>query len=165
MAQTIAGIVEKPVDAQRLIDELVRDCLCDRADISVIARESAEKASARADELKGALDTSATGMHKVFDGLLAGFEAVSHSIPGGGTLRVIGKLGATLANFGVSTAAELAKALIAVGVAAPEARYYAEAFQSRGVLVTVEAKTARSAQCAQSVMAKYGALAPEHGVA
>ena len=50
-------------------------------------------------------------------------------------------------------------------VAAPEARYYAEAFQSRGVLVTVEAKTARSAQCAQSVMAKYGALAPEHGVA
>ena len=164
MAQTIAGIVEKPVDAQRLIDELVRDCLCDRADISVIARSTTEKASARADELKGALDTSAAGMQKLFDGLLAGLEAVSHSIPGGGTLRVIGKLGATLANFGVLTAAELAKALIAVGVAPPEARYYSEAFQSGGVLVTVQAKTEKSAQCAQSVMAKYGALAPEHGV-
>src|SRR5205085_11047561 len=101
MAQTIAGIVEKPVDAQRLIDELVRDCLCDRADISDIARESAEKASARADELKGALDTSATGMHKVFDGLLAGFEGVSRSIPGGGALRLSRKLAATLATFGV----------------------------------------------------------------
>ena len=168
MAQTVAGVVEKPVDAQRLIDELVRDCLCDRGDISVIARDaaraSAEKASARANELKGALDTSAAGVQKLFEGLLAGVEAVSRSIPGGGTLRVIGKVGVTLANAGVATAAELAKALIAVGVPAADARYYAEAFQSGGVLVTVQAKTDKSAQCAQSVMMKYGALAPEHGV-
>ena len=73
MAQTVAGVVEKPVDAQRLIDELVRDCLCDRADISVIARDaaraSAEKASARANELKGvtlrAREASPEMMHTI----------------------------------------------------------------------------------------------------
>src|SRR5436190_21200853 len=98
MAQTIAGIVEKPVDAQRLIDELVRDCLCDRADISVIARSTTEKASARADEPKGALDTSADGMHMVFDGFVAGIVAAVHSSPGRGTGRGIRKLGATVAH-------------------------------------------------------------------
>jgi hypothetical protein len=168
MAQTIAGIVDKPVDAQRLINELVRDCLCDRADISVIARDAAlsssEKASARTDELKGAFDTSAAGMQSLLDGLLAGLEAVSHSIPGGGTLRTIGKVGATLAHVSVASAAELAKALISFGVAAPDAPYYAEALQSGGVLVTVQAKTDKSAHCARSVMMKHGALAPEHGV-
>src|SRR5438046_844356 len=131
MARTIIGIVATPLGAQRLIEELVRDCLCDRTDISVVARDaaraSAEKASARANELKGAFDTSAAGVQKLFDGLLTGVEALSRSIPGGGTLRVIGKVGVTLANAGVASATELAKALIAFGVPATEARYYAEA--------------------------------------
>jgi hypothetical protein len=165
MARTIAGVVERPVEAQRLIDELVSDCLCDRADISVIARDtarsSAEKASGKADELRSALDTSAEGAKTMFGGLLAGLEAVSRSIPGGGILRVIGNLGVALANAGVTTAAELAKALIAAGVPAADARYYGEAFEGGGVLVTVQAKTDQIAQCAQKVMTKYGAIAPE----
>jgi hypothetical protein len=169
MSKTIAGVVEKPVDAQRLIDELVSSCLCDRADISVIARDAdrarADKTSGRADELRTALDTSAEGAKTMFGGLLAGLEAVSRSIPGGGILRVIGNLGVALANAGVTTAAEVAKALIAVGVPAREAQYYGEAFEGGGVLVTVQAKTEQIAQCAQKIMMKYGAVAPESATA
>ena len=40
MRQALTGLVEKPVDAQRIIDELTTRCLCDRSDISLIAQES-----------------------------------------------------------------------------------------------------------------------------
>jgi len=168
MARTVAGVVEKPVDAQRMIDELVRDCLCDRADISLIARDAGQASGgkgARADELRHAVDQSAEGARTLFGGLLAGLETVSRAIPGGGVLRVIGNLGVAIANAGVATAAELTKALVSVGVPAGEARFYGEAFEGGGVLVTVRAKTDQSAQCAQKVMMKYGAIAPEASAA
>ena len=144
MARLIAGVVEKPVDAQRLIDELVSDCLCDREDISVIARDPASSPAgkgARREEFKQAVDQSAEGARTMFGGLLAGLETVSRAIPGGGILRVVGNLGIALANTGVTTAAELAKALAGAGLPAAEARFYADAFHGGGVLVTVTAKT------------------------
>src|ERR671937_351971 len=39
MAKTLIGIVDKPVDAQRLIDELTTSCHCDRSDIGLMMRE------------------------------------------------------------------------------------------------------------------------------
>jgi hypothetical protein len=167
MARTVAGVVEKPVDAQRMIDELVRDCLCDRSDISVIARDEAASSNkgARADELRHAVDQSAEGARTLFGGLLAGLETVSRAIPGGGVLRVIGNLGVAIANAGVATAAELTKALVSVGVPVAEARFYSQAFEGGGVLVTVQAKTDQIAQCAQKVIMKHGAIASEGAAA
>jgi hypothetical protein len=151
-----------------MIDELVRDCLCDRSDISVIARDQAASSNnkgARADELRHAVDQSAEGARTLFGGLLAGLETVSRAVPGGGALRVIGNLGVAIANAGVATAAELTKALVSVGVPAAEARFYGQAFEGGGVLVTVQAKTDPIAQCAQKVMMKHGAIAPESAAA
>ena len=169
MAKTIAGVVEKPVDAQRLIEELVGQCLCDRADISVMVRDAAgwwtQQQGGNAADLKRAIDTTAAGAKSLVDGLFEGLEAVSRALPGGGVLRVFGSLGVALANAGVTTAAELAKALIAVGVPQREARLYGEAFERGAMLVTVQAKTDKIAQCARRVMTQHGALAPGERVA
>ena len=147
MAKTIAGVVEKPVDAQRLIDELVGQCLCDRADISVMVRDAAgwwtQQQGGNAADLKRAIDTTAAGAKSLVDGLFEGLEAVSRALPGG----------------------ELAKALIAVGVPQREARLYGEAFERGAMLVTVQAKTDKIAQCARRVMTQHGALAPGERVA
>jgi len=158
MAKTIAGAVAKPVDAQRLIDDLVHDCLCDRGDISVMVRDSAGWWTQ-----KRAIDTTASGAKSLVDGLFEGLEALSRALPGGGVLRVFGSLGVALANAGVSGAAELARSLVGVGIAPTEARYYGEAFARGAMLVIVQAETDRIAQCARQVMTRHAALAPaEH---
>ena len=168
MAKTIAGVVEKPLEAQRLIDDLERECRCDRADISVMVRDAAgwwtqEQASTAAD-LKRAIDTSAAGARSLVGGLFEGLEALSRALPGGGVLRVFGSLGVAFANAGVVTAAELVKALVTVGIPQPEARFYGEAFERGGMLVTVQAKSDKIAQCARGVMMQHGALAPNDQV-
>src|SRR4051812_32081775 len=138
MTTTIAGVVDKPLDAQRLVDELVSGCNCDRGDISVMAR------SARRDDVenvKKALDTNATAARTLIDWMLEGLESVTKSIPGGGVIRTFGSLGAKVADAGVSTAAEFAKALVEAGVPKGEAGYYAQAFEGGGIVVTVQART------------------------
>lgn len=159
MATTIAGVVEKPVDAQRLIDELVQSCLCDRADISVVARDSNQAAA------RDAVEETAGAAKAFVDGAWHGFEALSRSLPGGGMLRFFGSLGRRLADAGLTTAAETAKALIELGVPKGEARHYGEAFEHGGMLVTVQARTDNIARCARGVMMKHGALAPGETVA
>ena len=68
MTTTIAGVVDKPLDAQRLVDELVSDCLCDRADISVMARDSMQARGRQgADTVKQALDTNAAAAKTLID--------------------------------------------------------------------------------------------------
>jgi hypothetical protein len=169
MAKTLAGVVEKPVNAQRLIDDLVHDCLCERADISVMVRDSAgwwtQQQSETAAGVKRAIDTTASGAKSLVDGLFEGLEAVSRALPGGGVLRVFGSLGVALVSAGVTGAAELAKSLVAVGIAPPQARYYGEAFERGAMLVTVQAKTDKIAQCARQVMTRHGALAPTEDTA
>ena len=155
MTTTIVGVVEKPIDAQRLVDELVDDCLCDRSDISMMARRD------DAQTVKKALDTNAEAAKVLINWMADGLESVTRSIPGGGMIRGFGSLAAKLADAGVSTAAELAKALVQLGVPKGEARYYADAFESGGIVVTVQARTDNIAQCARKVMMKYGAVAEE----
>jgi len=159
MTTTIAGVVEKPVDAQRLVDELVESCLCDRSDISVVARDALRSGRREgADTVKKALDANAEAAKTLIGWMSDGLEAVTRSVPGGGTIRSVGALGARLAEAGVGTAADLAKALVELGVPKAEARYYSEAFESGGIVVTVQARTDNIARCARGVMTRYGAL-------
>lgn len=162
MTTTLAGVVQKPVDAQRLVDELVADCLCDRSDISVMARDAAQESRREgAEAVKQAVDANAAAAKTLIGWMSEGLESVSHSLPAGGMVRAFGSLGAQLADAGVSTAAELAKALVGLGVPKSDARYYAEAFESGGIVVTVQARTDNMARCARQVMMKYGALAED----
>jgi hypothetical protein len=156
---TIAGVVQKPVDAQRLIDELTRDCLCDRADISVLTRSP--ETSKATTTLKEGINEGVHAAKTIVDGLFQGFESVSRSIPGGGILRAFGSMGVTVVNAGVSTAGELAKALMDMGLSRGDARFYGEAFERGEMVVTVNARSDQIAQCARKVMMKYGAVAPE----
>ena len=160
---TIAGVVQKPVDAQRLIDELTRDCLCDRSDISLLTR-SPETSKATA-TVKDGINEGVHAAKTIVEGLFQGFESVSRSIPGGGFLRAFGSMGVTVVNAGVSTAGELAKALMDLGVARGDARFYAEAFERGELIVTVNARSDQIAQCVRKVMMKYGAVAPENRAA
>lgn len=162
MKTTIAGVVEKPVDAQQLVNELVESCRCDRSDISVVARDALRESRRQgAETVKKALDTNADAARTLIGWMSEGIQAATRSLPGGGMIRTFGSLGAQLADAGVGTAAELAKALVALGVPSGEARYYGEAFENGGILVTVEARTENIAKCARGVMMKYAAVADE----
>jgi len=117
-----------------------------------------------ADHLKRAIDTTASGARSLVGGLFDGLEALSHALPGGGVLRVFGSLGAALASAGVGGTAELVKALVRLGIPQSEARYYGDAFARGAMLVTVQAKTDKIAQCALGLMLEFGALAPNDRV-
>ena len=162
MTTTIAGVVEKPVDAQRLVDELVESCLCDRSDISMMARDAVREGRRQgAETVKKALDTNAEAAKTLIGWMSDGLDTITRSIPGGGMIRAAGSLGARLADAGVITAAGLAKALVDLGVPNSEARYYGDAFESGGIVVTVQAQTENIAKCARGVMMKHGAVAEE----
>ena len=162
MTTTIAGVVEKPVDAQRLVDELVNGCLCDRSDISVMAHDSGGDSRRQgADTVKKAVDTNADAAKVLINWMSQGLDTVSKSLPGRGMIRGFGSLAARLADAGVITAAELAKALVDLGVPRSEARHYGEAFERGGIVVTVQARTDNIAQCARKVMMTYGATGVE----
>jgi hypothetical protein len=156
---TIAGVVHKPVEAQRLIDELTRDCLCDRRDISILTRSPATTKATNT--VKDGINEGVHAAKTIVDGLFQGFESVSRSMPGGGILRAFGSMGVTVVNAGVSTAGELAKMLMDVGVPKGDAQFYGQAFERGEMVVTVNAKTDQMAQCARTVMMKYGAVAPD----
>jgi hypothetical protein len=159
MTTTIAGVVEKPVDAQRLVDELVESCLCDRSDISVVARDALGAGRREGiDAVRKALDANAEAAKTLLGWMSDSLESVTRSVPGGGTIRAVGSLGARLAEAGIGTAAELAKALVDLGVPKTEARYYSEAFERGGIVVTVQARSDNMARCVRGVMTKYAAL-------
>lgn len=96
MRHTISGIVEKPVDAQRLIDELTTRCLADRSDISLIAQDSAGlgagAARAAGEVASAAGSAAATTVSSLFDFA----SAATRQVPGFGVLEAFGQLGARL---------------------------------------------------------------------
>jgi hypothetical protein len=157
MANTIAGIVEKPADAQRIIDELQSSCLCDRSDISLMHQDTAQVSGA----VKSAVDSGASAASSMVSAVFAGVNAVSRSLPGDGMLRAVGSFGAALANAGLDAGAGLAKALIDAGVPKNEAHQYSDAMNHGGILILVQAKTEKMAQCARQILMKNGAIEPE----
>ena len=167
MQGVVIGIVEKPVDAQRLIDELVSNCRCDREDISVLARSSAAPGGnvvmdfARRIAEMGGVAAKAAG-----DAASKGAESllgvVTRTSPDRGVFSAAGPLALALAGASLSTAGGLAKALAKAGAQDHLAHGYAEAVERGAILISVEPATENIAKCVEQVMARHGATLHEH---
>ncbi len=165
MRQALTGLVEKPVDAQRIIDELTTRCLCDRSDISLIAQESGgqpARMAAGAARTAGQVAMAAgNAAASTVSGLMDAASAVSRRVPGFGVLSAFGQLGATLSKSALHTAEDLAQAFVGFGVEQDAARRYADALQEGRILLIVEAKTDNIARCVRQVLATHGAVTPD----
>src|SRR5947208_12690358 len=89
MRQTIIGLAPKPADAQRIIDDLVDMCVCDRADISLVAGETAAQTSgtlARAGHAAGsAAEIAGAALGATLNRILGTTsDVVSHPVSGFG---------------------------------------------------------------------------------
>jgi hypothetical protein len=165
MRHTITAIVEKPVDAQRIIDELTTRCLADRSDISLIAQDSAGlgagAARAVGEVASAAGSAAATTVSSLFDFA----SAATRQVPGFGVLKAFGQLGARLSRAALATAEDVTRAFMDLGMERDLARRYADALRSGGILVIVDAKTDNIARCARQVMTANGATMPHEPAA
>jgi hypothetical protein len=166
MEQTVTGIVEKPADAQRIIDELTAHCQCDRSDISLMAGENAGRGpgvvtrAARATSQVAA--TAGNAVAATLGGIVGAASAVSsRPLSGFGVLSAVGQLGAVLTRTALTTGEDLVKAFVEFGMGSDLARDYAEALRRGHIVLIVNAKTDNMARCARKVMATYGATAEE----
>ena len=162
----VIGVVEKPIQAQKIIDELIGNCRCDRSDIGVMARAgdggaSLDVAKAVRRTAKAAAQTAAA-TETLLDGIFrAAGSIASRLLPGIGELRAVGPIAATLVGAGVGTTAGLVTALVDFGLPQNQASHYADAVGCGRILISVSAKTNNIANCAERVMKEHDALAPE----
>ncbi|MGQ0651894.1 MAG: hypothetical protein ACT4P4_06445 [Betaproteobacteria bacterium] len=161
MVKTLIGTVDKPVDAQRIIEELVSSCRCDRSDISLITRDEAA-AGKPSDALREAATHAASAAQSTGDALAAlwgaGTQFMTRAVPGFGALRAIGPFGSTLLKTGFEAGATLARALVDAGLPESQARHAAQALERGGIVITVHAQTENAARCAEGVLASHGAV-------
>jgi hypothetical protein len=165
MRHTVTGLVAKPVDAQRIIDELTTRCLSDRSDISLIAQDSAGQGAMAAGAARAAGQVaSAAGAAAVntVSGLFEFASAATRQVAGFGALKAVGQLGSMLSRGALSTAEDLTRAFVDFGIEQDLARRYSEALKQGNILIVVDAKTDNMARCARQVMATHGAITPEH---
>lgn len=166
MDNIVIGVVDKPIQAQKIIDELIGSCRCDRSDIGVMARAADAAASLEAAKgvrraAKAAAQTAAA-TESLLEGIFrAAGSVASRLLPGIGELRAVGPIAATLVGAGVGTTAGLVTALVDFGLPQNQASYYAEAVGRGRILITVSAKTNNIAHCAERVMKEHDALVPE----
>jgi hypothetical protein len=160
MASTLFAVVDKPADAQYIIDELTQSCLCDRADIGVMTRNAGGTVGGGATGSNAAsiVNEMSEGAQSVLEGMFKAANAMSRALPGGGLLRSAGNIAQPILQAGLGTATELAKALAGAGAPPAEARDLGQAFEQGGVLLTVSCKTDQMEQCARKVLSKYGAI-------
>jgi hypothetical protein len=166
MGHTVTALVEKPIEAQKVIDDLTAMCLCDRSDISLIARDHSGQAYeplAKAVQAGGHVAAAAgAAAAKTLGGMLGlGSAIVSRKVSGFGILSAAGQVGATLAKTALDTAQDVGRALMDFGLEQSLAQVYADALATGAILIIVEAKTEKMAVCARQVMATHGAAAPE----
>lgn len=161
MHEIVAGLVQKPAEAQALIDELMASCLLDREDISVIGRDyhapRATEAAARAVQTAasaagGAAFTAATGVASVASAV------ISRPVSGFGILNAMGQVGVVLSRAALEGVNDLAKGFAEFGVSAELAREYADALQAGKILVVVQAKTRNMAASVRSCLDRHGAV-------
>jgi hypothetical protein len=157
MTQTVTGLVGKPVEAQAVIDDLITLCLCDRSDISLIARDHPGQAQLSAGEAVRATGQVAAAAGaaaaKTLGALLGlGSAIVSRKVSGFGVLSAVGQAGATLSKIALETAQDVGKALMDFGIDRTQARAYADAISKGSIVILVEAKTQKIAECARQVM-------------
>lgn len=169
MRHTVTGLIEKPVDAQKIIDDLLAQCLCDRSDIGMIAGNDPRrpgtmaKAARAAGQVALAAGTAAT---TALDGILGvGSDLVSRRVAGFGVLSAAGRVGSILSRAALTGMQDVAKTFIDLGVEAELAREYAEALRQGSILIIVDAKTDNMAHCARRILAAHGALAPQERAA
>src|SRR5687767_14130087 len=164
MRHTVTGLVEKPVDAQRIIGELTTRCLSDRSDISLIAQDSAGQGAMAAGAARAAGQVaSAAGAAAVntVSGLFDFASAATRQVPGFGALKAVGQLGSMLSRSALSTVEDLTRAFVYSGIEQDLARRYSAALNQGNILIVVDAKTDNMARCAREVMAVHGAASPE----
>lgn len=140
MPRTVTALVDKPIEAQYIIEELTARCLVDRSDISLIAQENSGHASR----------------------MLAG-AAQAAGQAAGAVLSVAGRLGGSLSATAFSTVENLAKAFAGIGIEQSLASSYADALRNGQILIVLDAKTDAMAQCARQVIAKQRVLTPASG--
>ena len=161
MVTTLIGTVDKPVDAQSIIEELVSSCRCDRSDISLITRDAAA-GSKPSDGLREAAHHAAHATQAAGDALAAlwgaGTQFMTRAVPGLGALRAVGPFGSTLLKTGFEAGASLGRALVDAGIPESEARRAAKALEEGGIVITVQARTENAARCAEGILATYGAV-------
>jgi len=139
MRHTITALVEKPIEAQYLIEELTARCMADRSDISLIAQENSGQVSR----------------------VLAGASRAAGEVAG--AVRAAAAPGSSLLATAVGTLEELARTFVDIGIEQSLARNYADALRKGHILIVVDAKTDAIAQCARQVMAKQRVLSPASG--
>ena len=159
MRHTVTGLAEKPLEAQRIIEDLTGRCLCDRSDISLVSRDQPQNAVSGAARSAGQLaDIAGTAVVTTLEGFL-GFAsaATSGRDSPSGVLRAAGQLGSLLARTALDSAKDLARVLSEYGMDGAQAAAYAEAVQRGSILIVVDAKTEAIARCARQVLATHGA--------
>ena len=166
MPSIVVGIVDKPLEAQRLIDELMSRCLCDRENISVVAQGTSTPGADMVQEILRRGTGIAAGTAKAATAAAGGAVSaaagmVSRLVPDFGVMNAAGPLASALANAGLKTLDGLAGALAEAGAAQDRAREYAEALRRGGILVAVQPATENMARCAGEIMRKHGAVAHE----
>lgn len=166
MHQIVSGLVSRPAEAQRIIDELVSGCACDRSDIGLLAGGSAGQLSSsvvRGMQATGhAAATVGNAMADTLRDLLgAAADGASRSTSMFGTLSAAGKLAALVSRNALDTVAELSRALVDFGMQESLALEYAQALRDGNILVVVRARSDAMAQCARGVLASHGATVAE----
>jgi hypothetical protein len=145
MAKTVVGLLDSRDQAEKVVDELLKNGF-QRRDISLI---TAEKAVMR-DMGKGALVGGLAG-------LLAG--AALLMIPGIGWVAVAGPLATMLAGTAAGTlAGGMIGALTSKGIPEGDAHFFAEGVRRGGTLITVHAETDALASRAEALLKRHGAL-------
>ncbi len=161
MRHTITGLVDKPVDAQRIIDELMTRCLTDRSDLSLITQDTAGMGAGVARAAGEVASSAGSAVAKTISGLFDVASAATRPVPGFGVLRAFGQLGALLSRTVLATGEDLTKAFVNFGIDSDLARRYSDALREGRILMVVDAKTDNMARCARQVMATHGATMPE----
>lgn len=159
MRHTVTGLADKPMDAQRIIEDLTGRCLCDRADISLVSRDEPQKAVAGVARSAGQMaDIAGNAVVTTLEGFL-GFatSATSGRESPTGVLRAAGHLGTILAKTALESAKDVARVFSEYGIDNAQAQAYAEAVQRGSILIVVDAKTEAIARCARQVLATHGA--------
>jgi hypothetical protein len=159
MASTLFAVVDKPADAQYIIDELTQSCLCDRSDIGLMTRNAGGTVGGGSSGSSAAsiVNDMSESAQSVLEGMFKAANAMSRALPGGGLLRSAGNLAQPLLQAGLGTATELAKALVGAGAPPNDARDLGQAFEQGGVLISISCKTDQMERCARKVLSKYGA--------
>lgn len=160
MRHTVSGLVSRPIDAQRIIQDLTASCSCDRGDISILAGESAGEVSASASRgLQSgahAAMTAGGAMVEALKAVLGAASRVTQPNSSLGALSAVGDVAAAISRATLNTIADLSQALVDFGVQEELAHRYAEALRQGGILVIVRAESEQAAECARGVLANNG---------